>query len=145
MVRSGCVAIGWPESGDLGQLRADRVAFAERVKEIYGNNAPKQQITAITGIMFRFVHEIQIGDVVVSTVPSEAAVRIGQIEGHYFYDTTTSPDYPGLRRVRWLATVPRASLSDAGRRSLKGRMSCYAARVGADEFRRIAGDAIRGE
>jgi restriction system protein len=137
----GYVALGWPNLGDLGQLPPNREAFRHAVADAYGPSASTQTIATVTGILYRFVHVMRIGDIVVSPAPLTHQVRIGRVNGQYRHDPSIYTDYPALRPIEWLASVPRSELSNEARASLRGRMSCYRAQTGADDFRRVAREA----
>src|SRR2546430_16596788 len=63
-LKKNCIAVGWGEMGDLGKLRADREAFKAKVAEAYPRKKPGA-IPNNAGQLFRFVHEMKTGDVVV--------------------------------------------------------------------------------
>ena len=58
------IAIGWPEMGDLSQLVSSRDEFKERFLKTYPNGK-KGAVATSAGMLFWFVHEVQIGDYIV--------------------------------------------------------------------------------
>ena len=58
------IAIGWEDMGDLSQLEANRDAFKEKYAAVYPD-ARKGRISTHAGMLYRFVHEVGIGDYVV--------------------------------------------------------------------------------
>lgn len=66
------IAIGWKKMGDLTLIQADRDAFKEKYKEVY-SDAKKGSIANGAGMLYRFAHEVEIGDYVV--FPSKIDLR----------------------------------------------------------------------
>lgn len=79
----GYIALGWPQLGDIGQLPAGRDAFRCHFQEHHGYNASERGISAATGMLFRFVHEMKRGDLVVTPSPAGGIVRIGGVASEY--------------------------------------------------------------
>lgn len=63
-LKNNVIAIGWPDFGDLSKVTATREAFKERYAQIYPNDKPGA-IPTSAGMLYRFIHEIRIGDYVV--------------------------------------------------------------------------------
>jgi restriction system protein len=74
------VAIGWAEMGDPGKLKADREAFKAAVIAAYPGIKPGA-IPNYAGQVFRFVHEIKIGDLVVYPSKRDRHVHIASCTG----------------------------------------------------------------
>lgn len=108
------VAIGWAQLGDLGALRT-REDFAQAVAEQFPGKKPGQ-LGADAGQTYRFVHEIAVGDRVLTYDSGERVYLVGDVIGGYEY--RTEDDYPNVRRVHWLGEVQRDSLSVSARNSL---------------------------
>lgn len=74
-IEDGYVAIGWQEMGDLRKLPADREAIkAQVVREI--PSMKEGAVPVHAGTLFKFVHEIKPGDLVV--YPSKNDRMAGQ-------------------------------------------------------------------
>ena len=58
------VALGWSKMGNLAALGVEREAFKTAVSEAYPDKKPGA-IPNNAGQLFRFVHEIQVGDLIV--------------------------------------------------------------------------------
>ena len=63
-LKKNCVAVCWTKMGDLAALKPDRDAFKARVVEVYPEKKPGA-IPNNAGQLFRFVHEMKVGDIVV--------------------------------------------------------------------------------
>src|SRR5215470_5196095 len=64
LFKKNFVALGWEEISDLSKLTADREAFKKIVAETYPDAKPGV-IPNYAGQLFRFVHEMKIGDFVI--------------------------------------------------------------------------------
>ena len=139
-ISAGFVALGWPEMGDLSKLQPTREAFKERVIEAYPGAKPGA-IPNNAGQLFRFVHEMKDGDLIVYPAKFERVVHIGRVSGSYRCDPKSEPSHPNLRPVKWLRAVPRTSFTQGALYELGSAMSFFQISNYADEFRRAA----RGE
>lgn len=63
-LNNNVIAIGWKAFGDLSVLDATREAFKAHYEKSYPD-AKKGSIPTSAGMLFRFIHEVQIGDYVV--------------------------------------------------------------------------------
>lgn len=143
-LKHNVVAIGWRDMGDLSTLAADREAFKARVVEVYPDEKPGA-IPNYTGQLFRFVHEMKKGDLVVYPSKRDRQVHLGVVEGAYSYDPATEPAYPQHRQVRWLKVLPRTHFSQAALYEIGSALSFFQVRNYADEFRTaLEGPAIQG-
>ena len=77
-LKRNCVAIGWPQMGDLGKITADRDAFKAKVSECFPEAKPGA-IPNVGGQLFRFVHEIKEGDYVIYPSKQDRRIHIGKI------------------------------------------------------------------
>lgn len=74
------VAVGWAKVGDLSSLPPDREAFKAHVAATY----PDKKLGAIpnnAGQMFRFVHEMKTGDLVLSSTKRDHETHISEVRG----------------------------------------------------------------
>jgi restriction system protein len=135
-LNKNCVAVGWAKMGDLGALKPDREAFKAHVAEVYPEKKPGA-IPNNAGQLFRFVHEMKPGDLVVYPSKRDRQVHLGRVEGGYTYDPKTEPGYPNRRAVKWLRVVPRTIFSQGALFEVGSAMSLFAVRNYADEFRAV--------
>ncbi len=131
-LKGNCVALGWHKMGDLSKIKADREAFKARVAEAYPDAKPGA-IPYNAGQLFRFVHEMKVGDIVVYPSKSDRQIHIGRVEGPYQYDTAKEPGYPNHRPVKWLKTVPRTKFSQGALYEIGAAM--IQVKTYAEEFR----------
>jgi restriction system protein len=133
-LKKNYIAVGWAKMGDLGALKPDREAFKARVAEVYLENRPGA-IRNSAGQMFRFVHEMKVGDSVVYPSKRDRQVHLGRIEGGYTYDPQSESGYPHRRGVKWLRAVPRTNFSQGALYEIGSALSLFLVRNYAEEFR----------
>jgi len=125
------IAIGWSNMGDLSQW-ADRDAYKSAFAEMYPDEKPGA-IPTKAGQLYRFVHEIQIGDLVVCPLKLVREVRIGRVVGEYQYAPDVDARYPNIRKVKWLKSVPRTSFSQGALYEMGSALTLFQIRSYADE------------
>ncbi|MGH7242569.1 MAG: restriction endonuclease [Phycisphaerales bacterium] len=113
--REGFICIGWTRMGDLSRYdtRDKMRAAMEKTWPDWG----KGTVRASYGQLFRFGHEMQVGDPVVYPVKGSREIMIGRVSGPYRWASDDKEllanDYCNMRPVEWLQTVPRIAFSDA--------------------------------
>lgn len=55
LFKQGYVALGWPQLGDLSALAADREAFKQQYRAVYGQDAPARSMETDVSLRFRFL------------------------------------------------------------------------------------------
>lgn len=131
-LKNDVIAIGWSDMGDLGNIDANRDAFKEKYTQIYPD-AKKGSIATGAGMLYRFCHEIQVGDYVVFPSKSNREVNIGVVESEYIYDSN-QPEYVQTRKVKWLQHLPRMVFSQGALYEIGSAMSLFSVKNYADEF-----------
>ena len=132
-LKKNCVALGWMQIGDLGALKASREAFKAKVAECYPEKKPGA-VANNAGQLFRFVHEMRLGDIVVYPSQRDRQVHLGRVEGPFKHDPVTEPGYPQVRPVKWLKAVPRTHFSQGALYEIGSAMSLFQVKTYADEF-----------
>ncbi|MDP2858385.1 MAG: restriction endonuclease [Bacillota bacterium] len=123
-LKKGFVALGWPETGDLSGLPGDRDAFKARVAASFPGMKPAA-VPYNSGQLFRFAHEVKIGDLVAFPTKGDRQIHIGRIEGPYTYSPDPAPGYPHHRTVKWLKAVPRSSFTQGALYELGAFLSLF--------------------
>ena len=127
------VALGWSKVGDLSSAPGDRESFKQRMAAAYPE-AKEGGIPISAGQLFRFVHEVGEGDVVVYSSSRDQKLRFGRVVGSYAFSSDTEPTYPHRRMVEWFHETPRASLSKDALSELGSAMSFFRVKHHAAEF-----------
>lgn len=126
------IAIGWREFGDLSKVDNNREAFKKRYSQVY-SNAKNGSVPTSSGMLFRFIHEIQIGDYVVFPSKSNRMINIGVVKGEYMY-VESAAEYVQQRSVEWIKRLPRTAFSQGALYEIGSAMSLFAIKKYADEF-----------
>jgi restriction system protein len=108
--------------GDLSLLPVDREAFKERIVHLYPDKKPGA-VPVDAGQLYRFVHEIQIGDLIIYPSKRDRKIHIGKVKGKYRYVPKAEEDYPHQRKVSWLKVVPRTHFSQGALYEIGSAMS----------------------
>lgn len=101
------VTIGWDELPDLKQFDSKEKLF-QKHQEIY-NETNKIAANSAVGQIWRFVNEIEIGDLIALPSKFTPVIYVGTIESAYQYQA--QKDALHWRAVKWLKTIPRRSFS----------------------------------
>jgi hypothetical protein len=118
-VAQGFVGIGWRQLGDLSAIPPTREAFrAAYVAAQKGETDKAVQFKASE--LYRFVHEMQIGDVLVYPCGEAGLVHLGRVTGDYYHDPAGGDD-PNRRTVEWLMAQPRAAFPPQVQKDFRGR------------------------
>lgn len=126
------IAIGWKDMGDLSLIQADRDAFKEKYTEVYPD-AKNGSIANGAGMLYRFTHEVGIGDYVVFPSKIDRQINIGVVEGGYEYHPEAA-EYVQQHKVKWLKHLPRTSFSQGALYEVGSAMSFFAVKNYADEY-----------
>jgi len=131
--KKNVIALGWDEMGDLSKLAADREAFKAAVAAAYPGAKPGA-IPVYAGVLYRFVHEMRIGDVVVYPSKSDRQVNLGHIEGNYVYDPSGNAEYPQRRAVRWIKAFPRTHFQQGPLYEIGSAVTLFQVKTYAEQF-----------
>lgn len=131
-LRDNVIAIGWREMGDLSKVDASREAFKARYIET-NPDAKKGSVATCSGMLYRFCHEVQVGDYIVFPSKSDRQVNLGVVEGDYFY-AGDAQQYVQQRKVKWLKHLPRTAFSQGALYEIGSALTFFAVKNYADEF-----------
>lgn len=126
------IAIGKKEFGDLSQVKPTRTAFKNKYAEVYPN-AKKGAVPTSSGMLYRFMHEVQVGDYVVFPSKSDRKINIGIVASDYMYEPS-APEFVQQRKVKWVKHLPRTAFSQGALYEIGSAMSFFAVKNYADEF-----------
>ena len=132
-LKGGFIALGWPKMGDLGALKADREEFKKRVTQVYPGSKPGA-IPTYAGELFRFIHEMKVGDIVAYPSKRDRKIHLGHVDGSYKYDPSKEESYPNLRPVKWLKAIPRTQFSQGALYEVGSALSLFQVKNYAGEF-----------
>ncbi len=99
------VCHGWNELPDYSSI-----ASRDALRKVYEQTYPlesKKQVDTRFGQVWRFAHDIQIGDTVALPLTTDSAFIFGRITGGYRYQQLAL-NVVHIRDVEWLKTIPRS-------------------------------------
>lgn len=126
------IGIGWKKMGDLSLIEKSREAFKEKHIIAYPE-AKKGAIANAAGMLYRFIHEVQIGDYVVYPSKMNHEINIGIIESDYLY-VPDAAEYVQQRKVKWIRHLSRTAFSQGALYELGSAMSFFMVKKYADEY-----------
>lgn len=132
-LKHDCVALGWARMGDLSAIAPTRDGFKAAVQAAYPELKPGA-IPNNAGQLFRFVHDMQAGDYVAYPSKRDRMIHLGRIDGPYRYAPQMEGQYPHVRSVKWLKTLPRTRFSQGALYEIGSAMSLFQVKNYADEF-----------
>lgn len=132
-LKKNVIALGWDEMGDLSTIKADREAFKAKLVDAYPDTKPGA-IPIAAGQPYRFLYELEKGDVVVYPGKSDRQIHIGIVEGEYLYNPSLNGGYPNMRSVKWMKSLPRTSFTQGALYEIGSAMSFFQVKTYADEF-----------
>ncbi len=129
----GFVVMGWAQVGDLTTIKAEREAFKKSIRQAYPD-AKEGSVPVQAGVLYRFVHEVREGDIVVYPSKADRLVNIGVVSGPYQFEPHMNPEYPNRRAVKWVRHLPREDFSQAALYEIGSFITLFTVRTHVDEF-----------
>ena len=132
-IANGYITLGWPELGNLSKIGAKREAF----KSAYGLAIPHAKqgtIPVSAGQMFRFLHEMKLGDIVVYPSKQDRMINIGTVDGDYQYAPEISTEYPNRRSVKWAKSIERNAFSQSALYEVGSALTIFKVSSHSEEF-----------
>ena len=126
------IAIGWHEMGNLSNIANNREDFKAEYAKTYPNDK-KMQISVGAGMLYRFCHEMEIGDYVIFPSKKDRMIYFGEVTGDYVYDKNEQ-HYPQTRSVKWLKHIPRTSFTQGALYEVGSAMTLFMVKNYADEY-----------
>lgn len=127
------VALGWDRMGDLNALKPNREAFKESLQTAYPDRKQGYYPNA-TGQLYRFVHEMKAGDLIIYPSKRDKRVHIGEIIGQYMYAQKKADKYLQRRPVKWIKNFPRTKFSQGALYEIGSALSFFQVKTYAEEF-----------
>jgi restriction system protein len=123
-VRKRLLVLEAQKMDDLRKLPEDRDSFYAAYRHT-NPDAGDVAIRGIGGKFFRFIHEIKAGHIVLYPCRIDKLVYIGFVAGPYRYSTKEHPNFPHIRKVRWIGSFPKKRLSLGAYREMGGARSLF--------------------
>src|ERR1017187_5431455 len=127
------IALGWGPMGDVSGLAPDRASFRTAAEKAFPDRSPAQISVSFSQI-YRFVYELNVGDIVVYPSKIDRQIHIGEVTGKYQFRPDLDPVHPQTRTVKWLKHVPRTAFSQGALYESGSAMTFFQIKTYAEEF-----------
>jgi len=131
-LNNNVIALGWKEIGNLQLIQNTREAFKEAYSQVYPE-AQKGSVAVGAGMLFRFIHEVKVGDYVVFPSKIDRQINIGIVESEYFFEPNAL-EYPQQHKVKWLKHLPRTLFTQGALYEIGSALSFFSVKNYADEY-----------
>lgn len=101
------ITINWNELPDLSSLKT-RDELEELYRETYPESEKMKKANHV-GQIWRFFHNIQIGDLVALPLSTQSAIIFGSVKSEYKFERLAE-DVKHIREVAWIKTIPRTAI-----------------------------------
>jgi restriction system protein len=144
LIEHGFVSVGWDDLGDLTHLDPNREAFKAMLREARPETK-EGAIRVAGGVLYRFVHEMKPGDLVIHPHRPDSTLAFGRITGDYRWDAT-SERHRHRRDVEWVdSSIPRQKFSQAALYEIGAAVTLFTVKRHATEFLAYFGFESPGE
>ena len=133
------VALGWDGTPDLSSLPNDRDAFKTVYRQAFPD-AGEGNVTASASQLYRFVHEIKVGDLVAYPSKIDKQVHLGRVTGPYSFASSAPGGYCHQRSVTWLKSAPRTRYSQGALYELGSALSFFQVKNYLEEHQALLTD-----
>ena len=127
------IGIGWDKVGDLRKIAPTREAFKAAVQQILPDKPPGYIINAGSQL-YRFIHEMKVGEWVVYRSKSDRQYYVGRVAEDYDFRPDLSAEYSNVRKVKWEGKVAPNSVSAGARNEHGSALTLYQIRNYGEEF-----------
>lgn len=103
---NGFISMGWPQLPDLSKIKSK--SELSKIYETYYPGEKKMEHAIHMGQIWKFVKEVQIGDLIIFPDKEKSTVHVGKIIGEYNYSHKTSILQQN-RKVNWTNEFPRSA------------------------------------
>jgi restriction system protein len=129
------VLLGFVPTKDLSALPKDREAFKKLIQTHFPGRSTVS-IGILAGQLYRFVHELQMNDIIVYPSPISKKVNIGKISGGYLFRKDYAKIAPHQRPVNWLRRdIPRTHFSQSALNEIGAALAFFQIANNPEEFR----------
>lgn len=132
-VDEGFVAIGWSEIGDPRGFAVSREPFKAALRKAHPGES-EGKIPVWAGQLFRFVHEMRAGDIVIYPSKQDRMVNIGRFTDALTFDPSETEEYPNRRGVTWLVSIPRDEFRQSALNEIGSALTVFQVKTHGDDF-----------
>ena len=106
-IEQNVVTIGWDELPDLSSIKT-RAELQKLYSEVYPEYK-KPKMANQVGQIWRFIHDIKIGDLVALSLKTQSIVKFGQVQSNYEFKHLAD-NVNHIRHVKWIKDISRSSI-----------------------------------
>ncbi len=123
------VAIGWR------QIDASHATSRDDIRKLFELEAPSLATPNSIGQVFRFVSEIEIGSYILTPEKATSTIHVTRCLGPCRFDRSIfGEDYPHVRPVEFVKTIPRGAFSLGVRNTLGSTLTVFRADIALEEL-----------
>jgi hypothetical protein len=143
-IKYDLIATGWDKITSLANAKSK-----SELEKIYHDaypNEPKGKLGTHVGELWAFVHDIEVGDIVLTSNPLNRTIYIGRIRGDYLYSKKQLGDmyYKHRRNVVWEKEVSRDVFSQDMRNSIGSLLTIFSINKHAEEIENVISGKVTG-
>ena len=105
-IKKGIIGVGWAEIEDLTKYNS-REEFQKVLEERYPEETRKMSIAVQTGMLYRWTHEVNSGDIAIVPMKINNTIKIGRFTGDKSFRDTSLHPYSHVRSVKWIKDCRR--------------------------------------
>ena len=141
------IGIGWFE--EINPLQSDwdltdKDFLKERYRDKYPDDA-NMRVNQNVGQIFRFVNDMNIGDIVISPYNTNDLL-IGKISSELYIENDNTSPYPWRKKVDWLKDdINRHTFSNPLQNTLRSSLTCYEVKQRDEIFETLGFDVPKSK
>lgn len=133
---AGIAAIGFSDRKHFALLKSRDEFLAELERE--HSNMKKGRLINWSGQLYRFVHEVKEGDLILTPVSDTREILIGVCAGQYRYDPNRKGYLSHTRSVNWKKRISRDELTGPAKNSAGATLTLFSMNEHRTEIEAIA-------
>jgi restriction system protein len=118
---------------DISKLAPSRAAFKDALGLGEAGRRP-EALPMQAGQLYRFVHEVKIGDHIVYPRKTDRHIHWGEVCGPYVFQTDDPEGFGHRRGVRWIAKLPRDRFTPGALYELGAGLTLFEVKSFGDEL-----------
>lgn len=125
-ISGGYAAIGWLDNCDLSDIKT-REELYPLYRQQYPTDTSNVVVGQQVGQISRFLHEVQIGDYILTQSVNSDHIHYGIAEGDYYFDpnSTDRCPFPHRKKIKWIAEVARNIFSVPFQNTIRSSLTVF--------------------